>query len=107
MEEIVKTLEESWLLKDGDIVTSDGECVIEQSYTGKAPNEAERYQLAAAAPDMARVLIAIEWRYPYEHGGVCPACDCFNPDGDAPIGYAKGHEEDCPLDAALRKAGVR
>lgn len=54
-------------------------------------------QLAAAAPDMARVLLAIEFR------PTCPMCGGrVYRDGQPPT-----HEQDCFLDAALRKAGLR
>lgn len=49
-----------------------------------------RARLAAAAPDLVHVLLAIE------HD--CPACNTLR------MGT---HKPDCPLDAALRKAGVR
>ena len=50
-----------------------------------------RARLATAAPDMARVLLAIEW-----HHGECISCFVMH-----------GHAPDCALDAALRRAGVR
>lgn len=75
----MKVWEETWYLKGGDIVRdAEGHdvppCVFEQCYTGKAPNEDERYQLAAAAPDMARVLLSIEY-IEYEHCSICPVCN--------------------------------
>jgi len=56
-----------------------------------------RQRLASAAPDMARVLLEIEYS-PNDGIWFCPSCDCRVTDGHAP---------DCALDAALRKAGVR
>jgi hypothetical protein len=56
----------------------------------------DRAKLAAAAPDMARLLIEIEWQGD-EVRYRCPSCG----------GGTPGHESDCALDAVLRKAGVR
>ena len=59
-------------------------------------------RIMAAAPDLVRALLAVEWvdndtdatgRYT-QH---CPSCDAYFPK----------HAPDCALDAALRKAGVR
>ena len=56
--------------------------------------------LAAAAPDLARALLAVEW----VDRNWCIVCDGINP-SDADGG--QGHAPDCALAAALRKAGVR
>lgn len=65
----------------------------------------ERAKLAAAAPDMARVLLDVEWQHrersEYRR---CPTCDGDETTEDEP---RTGHRPDCALDAALRKAGVR
>lgn len=62
-----------------------------------------RVQLAHAAPDMARALLAVEWSGPDPFqaggGGCCPACSAIGADGR--------HRSNCAIDAALRKAGVR
>lgn len=111
-----KPWEETWgwqaahsSMQSGWVTTPHGGSVGVFYKPGSSFEDAEaRGRLAAAAPDMARVLLAIEWGVDRaEYGGACPSCDCFNPDGDAPLGYAKGHEPACALDAALRKAGVR
>lgn len=60
-----------------------------------------RARLAAAAPELARALLAVEagsWK--------CHACSGFT-HGDPGLGKPKNHEPWCALDAALRKAGVR
>ena len=57
-----------------------------------------RARLAAAAPDMARVLLAIEWE---GHLGLCPVCD-----GRRPECEGEGHRAGCAWVAALRKAGA-
>jgi hypothetical protein len=59
-------------------------------------------QLVAAAPEMARLLLQMEWAGRFGYGGesdpACFFCNVFE-------GYA--HKSDCALDAALKKAGVR
>ena len=55
------------------------------------------FRLAATAPEMARVLLAVEW-----DGGTCPSCG-----GTRDRHEDDGHADDCALDAVLRKAGVR
>lgn len=85
-----------------------------------AEDSDERARLASAAPDMARVLLAIEWAGGRPEGPPeCPSCRADEYEDvivgptthDAAgryIGYRKReHEPDCALDAALRKAGVR
>lgn len=60
-----------------------------------------RAELASAAPDMARVLLAIEWEGSDDFV-LCPCCKSRAaglPD--------RQHAADCALDAALRKAGIR
>lgn len=61
--------------------------------TDDTEDERARARLAAAAPELARVLLAVEFD---AHGGFCPSC--------RGLGY---HKPECTLDAALRKAGVR
>jgi hypothetical protein len=57
--------------------------------------------LASAAPDMAHVLLEVEWEG-MVYGDSEPCCPtCL---GKKVIGI---HEPGCALDAALRKAGVR
>ena len=83
-----------------------------------APGDAERRRLASAAPDMARVLLAVEF---IECGDcvnpmrdVCPCCQSRTmlPKRPGEIGqpydvHPGKHAPDCALDAALRKAGAR
>lgn len=80
-----------------------------------------RKSVRDAAPDMVRVLLAVEWKgYAArgEDGGYdcCPACAGVRPgQDDNPaaahdvfFGYNDlGHYPSCTLDAALKKAGVR
>lgn len=61
-----------------------------------------RTKLAAAAPDLVRALLAVEWvGQEWDCGALpdaCPRCKAYREDG---------HTFDCTLDAALRKAGIR
>ena len=62
--------------------------------------DGERAKLAACAPEMARMLLAVEWQGYMPHmksTGSCPSCE-----GDEPR-----HAPDCAFDALLRKTGVR
>lgn len=76
--------------------------IIETDSGAYGPYGAHR-ALIAAAPDMARVLLAIEWNGPsaWQAGasGSCPSCGAQEGDGK--------HRDGCALEAALRKAGVR
>ena len=58
------------------------------------PEEVAR--LAAAAPDLARALLELEWTGPEAHRQ-CPSCGASD---------VRGHYDECTLAAALRKAGV-
>ena len=58
---------------------------------------AARGRLAAAAPEMARMLLELEWISTYE------TIDCRICGGEKTAG---GHEPDCKLVAVLTKAGV-
>jgi hypothetical protein len=68
------------------------------------PLDTETAKLIAAAPDMARLLLELEWRggemvgSGYEFAICCPSCG-----GEE----EPGHRPDCKLLAALRKAGLR
>jgi len=121
----VTTWEETWTTGhrgEQDVVTTaDGEWVARFSPApGVDPDyEAARARLAAAAPDMARELLDVEWcgmaNIDIEYDlPACPSCNGIDPSGsDSQIKKAEselftvGHKTDCALDAALRKAGVR
>lgn len=62
-----------------------------------------RLRLAAAAPDMARLLVDIGQ---VDYGKPCPVCreDVRSPGAGT---YDSDHADDCRLVAVLRKAGVR
>lgn len=98
----MKVWEECWLTEEGDVITSRGEVVLEENPDADKVVREARATLAAAAPAMARILLALEWSAEipvaydsYQNG--CPSCRSI----------ADKHEPGCALDAALRQAGVR
>lgn len=103
----VKPWEETWSTHGSDEVANERGTIAS---FGSEAGDYERTLLASAAPDMARVLIAIEWGATDEgDNDVCPSCGFgafVRPDPKLPKVRA-GHRPDCALDAALRKAGVR
>lgn len=56
----------------------------------------DKAKLASAAPDMARLLLELEWTF----GDIaaCPSCIRW---------YPSGHADDCEWLRAMKKAGVR
>lgn len=103
----MKPWEETWranAIKDTtdnvDITTGNHERIFHSINDADESDAAwARLQLAAAAPEMARLLLAMHERH--SHGRLsewCPAPGCG-------VG-AGGHEPDCALVAVLRKAGV-
>jgi hypothetical protein len=107
----MKPWEERWahdgsadlrLVESGELTTSLASFDEDHARPGGGLLAHDRCELAAAAPDMARVLLAIEWGgHCMSYGHHCPSCGAYPCDGE------KGHKPDCALDAALRKAGVR
>lgn len=84
------------------------------------PEDQARAQLASAAPDMARVLLEVEWCGSVNidiewDSPACSSCGGVDPDQwtDDTVrriereGFTVGHAPDCALEACLRKAGVR
>lgn len=53
-----------------------------------------RARLAAAAPDLARALLSVEWE---DYSGRCPWCSAIR---------GADHRADCERQSALKKAGV-
>jgi hypothetical protein len=104
-----KPWEEQWRQVGSDVVTCE-----KPEWASRVFHEAEvtrvhharrepsvahaRARLAAAAPDLARALLAVEWGSSERGHNACPACAAMGP-GD--------HCDGCQLDAALRKAGIR
>jgi len=62
-------------------------------------------KLAAAAPDLVRALLLVEWASTGLDENACP--DCGVVWGGADGNGSPPHMPDCRLDAALRKAGAR
>lgn len=105
----MKPHEETWftkfrgtgveLLREGVAVEDEDFPLIARSFEQRSGDmQLERMDLASAAPDMARVLLAIEWEQDTDAIHYCPSCRSER---------HSGHRADCALDAALRKAGVR
>lgn len=64
-----------------------------------------RAKLIAAAPDLARALREVEWVSLGLVRKQCVVCRGYEPDDYYPRGSG-GHEETCPVLAALAKAGA-
>jgi hypothetical protein len=106
---MTKPLDETWEAKYGACDPDDRGSI--EIWHVRFPDEhavylyddEDRARLASAAPDMVRVLLAVEWE-----GGdsfaFCPSCGGLR---DGLSGEPPGHRADRDLDAALRKAGVR
>lgn len=63
------------------------------------PEGVARARLAASAPDLVRVLLAVDFEGGDGGRSWCPSC--------YGLSHGEGHAPDCDLLAALRKAGVR
>ena len=91
-----------YLFGDIDTGTGSDPCFDEES----KPEDEARARLAAQAPAMARLLLAMQWSAKgdglYERP-ICPVCGGAK---DAPQKGAAGHAPDCELVAVLRAAGV-
>ena len=91
-----KPWEETWTVR-GSAVQADGRDVLDAWYRGDDPVGGDaRARLAAAAPDLVRALLRVEWGGD-QSIGVCPDCDARE---------LHGHADGCGLAAALRKARV-
>lgn len=105
-----KPWEEEWHTAEAepgcfDVYDTSGAKVFESSRFPGTPESC----LAAAAPDLVRALLAVEWLavdgIDAEIGWACSRCGKFYGGEERPEG--KRHFNNCALDAALRKAGVR
>jgi hypothetical protein len=102
----MKPHEETWTADADTVVGPDGAAVA--TFWATHADEAsflERTKLAAAAPDLVRALLAVEWSGDAS-ASRCPGCLGVKP-GVAAYTKYEGHSERCPVDAALRKAGAR
>lgn len=101
-----KPWEETWRALGGGIVcgdmTPDSWACAFWHPSGPVDERAVRARLAAAAPDLVRSLLAVEWA-----NGQCPWCGGWDVSEhpNTPSRFA-GHEDGCEREAALRKAGV-
>lgn len=112
----VKPHEETWhaSMTGYSVRRDDGTIVLEVRAPFRECQVAD-LELASAAPDMARVLLGMEWVYTADVRPallpVCPVCHGTKfPHPFLAISKTEplqGHTKDCALDAALRKAGVR
>lgn len=108
----MKSWEENWRLEHHDesgqywYLSTPGSPIRVYGYEDE-PEVKARARLASAAPEMARVLLAVEWMpHPETELRFCPSCDGEYPE-DFPNCLDAGHRPGCALDAALRKAGAR
>lgn len=62
----------------------------------------DRARLAAAAPELVRALLAVEWRgWSTVDMACCPSCEALKH-----VAVARKHAPACTLDTALTKAGL-
>lgn len=103
---------ETWEVSQGKgLVSIDNP--IEQILLG-ATVDMQHVVLAAAAPDMCRALLAVEWAGTcnshevmcYEPHAICPKCGGADPHESFVHPDEAGHHHDCTFDAALTKAGL-
>lgn len=92
-----KPWEDSWEAREDDVW-----CPAERVVVARETDEADA-KLIAAAPEMARMLLELQWA---AADSECPLCyaEPYTEDGwknDAP------HASHCRLAALLRKAGVK
>jgi hypothetical protein len=109
--------EETWERTERNDVEDEYQPVFCNPVLNDEPTEVflgtgPRLQLAAAAPEMARLLLELEWAgeiVNYATGSsrmslrTCAACGGVRPH---PQAGSSGHHPDCRLGAVLRKAGV-
>jgi hypothetical protein len=81
---------------------------VDDHFCEFSAGEHARSQLAAAAPEMARLLLDVQWTPTgYDHEPCCPVCTMSKPRvqrDDA--NFTHGHSKDCAFVAVLVKAGV-
>lgn len=107
----MKAWEETWTLSEEGIELPDDNGWPGPTVRGPWTTSGQR-ELASAAPDMARVLLAIEWgaevflAIDFSVAG-CPSCEGVEKPTAYPVEHHVGHYPNCALNAALRKAGIR
>jgi hypothetical protein len=98
----MKPWDEMWSCSTEDASHIDHPDGSQSSIDGVTDADAfARARLAAAAPDLARALLAVEWGglTCYGSAAACPFCS-------EDQAYGK-HAPECTLAAALKRAGVR
>lgn len=98
----MKPWQESWFEHDGDVWNGSDHIMSVRAPDCSDAEAAQRGRLAAAAPEMARLLLELQDGHcvpvGYDNHHACVFCDSPGPDVK--------HEQDCKLMAVLRKAGV-
>lgn len=97
--------EETWTWSDYYVVDDRRMAIGSWHYAQDEDAGLHRARLAAAAPDLVRALLKVEWAAGKRSDPVCPYCEAHKRPQ-----YGSGtlpHWDHCQLDAALRKAGVR
>ena len=92
------------ILVDGEVVASFGKLAFGPASDPSIDldvleRDDARARLAVCAPEMARLLLSIEWGNPRLPEVGCPVCTREESEGE--------HTHDCRLDALLRRAGAR
>jgi hypothetical protein len=108
----MKPHEETWEAREDSVY-----CPATRTTVAFGPMDEDTARFVAAAPDLARVLLAVEWHRVLIQGDeawVCPSCgnERLDPGDEEKLpalvaAGMLGHRPDCALDGALRKAGVR
>jgi hypothetical protein len=97
--------EETWVVARGDgdevVPAEDADLPHGAQRHVACATRPENARLIACAPEMATLLLKLEWA---ARECTCPICGCSRGD-DPAIEY--GHEDWCALEVVLRKAGVR
>lgn len=95
----------------GEGVFAYSPCPPGEGWTEGNHDDAARATLAAAAPDLVRALLEVEWvEHETQDGPVryCPSCENVHPSTERDYrARDRGHGPGCELDDALRKAGER
>lgn len=98
---------EKWEINEPGVVSTGttGDATFYSMDLSEYAVRSDRAQLAAAAPDMCRALLAVEWNgMAYGNTACCPACgNIWEGEGSQP---RETHAEACKLDAALTKADL-
>lgn len=111
---MTKPWEEDWELRhEGAVVGVAGQeekDIASAPYGSEAPDLRARLRFLSAAPDMARLLLELEWAD--GERAACPICGGWMRRADetratTADGSRIGHERGCRLLAALTKAGIR